>query len=405
VPHAAEHNAFTRGLWKAWPWITWLLPAALILMRMGGEKAGWETVILMITAPVTIPAIGLLGSLPRFLLRKKGHTAVPTSIAVMLVVQWWGLIMFSLAMEGVGDSGSFPSVMAQMFSFTGNVASWTTALSLLLWAALFIATIIAAVVISRKGELSTQKPSRLPLIALILTPILIIVIGVIASEVERSGAIRAEDHAGLKGTDAQQITDLDTSRSLEDEHWETLQQELSGLRSEVSDLWWVSELHNIIWPVDVKEIDETQYRLESTWRLYTEEDRDTVMDRATAWLEAEGWEIEHRFTTERLVRGTTPNGASFRFGSREDGPDEAPYTVVTVFASSGPYWVTGYGEVPTTDADRDIAMQLVDTDKLMRQDDFTNVIEAVQDPAGPLLTFEADTWPHLDVSKQAWEIQ
>lgn len=374
-------------------------------MRMGTEKAGWETVILMVTAPITIPAIGLLGSLPRFLLRKKGHTEVPIPVAVMLIVQWWGLIFFSLAMEGVGDSGSFPSVMAQMFSLTGNVASWTSALSILMWAALFVITIITAIVIAQTGEPETQKRSRLPLIALVLTPVLIIVIGVVASEVERSAAIRAEDHGGLAGTKAQQITDLETSRSLEDEHWEALQVELSGIRSEVSDSGWIHELHNIIWPVEVKEISETQYRLESTWRLYTEEDRDAVMDRASTWLEAQGWEIEHRFTTERLVRGTSPSGASFRFGSREGGPDDAPYTVVTVFASVGPYWETGYGPVPTTEVDRDLALQVVDTDKLMRQDDFTNVIETVQDPAGPLLTFAGDAWPSLDVSKQAWEIQ
>lgn len=94
-----------RGFtWAIWPWMSWILPAFFTFHGFLGG-GGWGTLLLMLASPIFIPAMGLLGMLPRFILRKKGHAAAPAPIVWLLFVNWWAWFALTITMQDAGDSG------------------------------------------------------------------------------------------------------------------------------------------------------------------------------------------------------------------------------------------------------------------------------------------------------------
>lgn len=85
-PQAPSAAYFARFLWLAWPWVNWILPALLIFGYSFSNSAGWDGLFLLFLSPVLVPAFGLLGSLPRFIMRRRGYEAAPAPVGVMLAV-------------------------------------------------------------------------------------------------------------------------------------------------------------------------------------------------------------------------------------------------------------------------------------------------------------------------------
>lgn len=102
-------------VWAVWPWMNWVLPTFFVLHGFLGV-GGWATLLLLFASPVFIPATGLLGSLPRFLLRKRGHTTTPAPIVGLLFVNWWGWVALTLTMQDAGDSGPLASLLRSMLT-------------------------------------------------------------------------------------------------------------------------------------------------------------------------------------------------------------------------------------------------------------------------------------------------
>lgn len=98
-------------VWALWPWMNWVLPAFMVLHGFVLGTGGWESLMLLVGSPVIVPAAGLLGALPRFVLRKRGHATTPGPIVWLLFVNWWGWVTLTITMPGVGDSGAVPSVL------------------------------------------------------------------------------------------------------------------------------------------------------------------------------------------------------------------------------------------------------------------------------------------------------
>ncbi|GAA5146797.1 hypothetical protein GCM10025768_05870 [Microbacterium pseudoresistens] len=132
-------DAGLRGfVWYAWPWVNWLLPVYVVFHGFLGN-GGWESVMLMMGSPVIIPAAGLLGSLPRFIMRKSGHRYAPWPLLPALFVLWWSWLTAAMAMPAVGDSGSDPSILSGFVSgglsegFENGVMAASILLGALAW--------------------------------------------------------------------------------------------------------------------------------------------------------------------------------------------------------------------------------------------------------------------------------
>jgi hypothetical protein len=114
-----------------WSYVAWGLPLFLILRGFLGDTGGWEALLLLIASPVLVPALGLLGMLPRFLLRRKGVRVPPPPLVWLLWVHWCAWIGHVLALPGTGDSGSAPSLLQAIvpaLSPTANEAVFFPAL-------------------------------------------------------------------------------------------------------------------------------------------------------------------------------------------------------------------------------------------------------------------------------------
>lgn len=100
-----------RGFtWAVWPWMSWILPVFFAFHGFLGG-GGWGTLVLMLASPVFIPAMGLLGMLPRFILRKRGHRTAPAPLVSLLFVNWWAWFAFTITMQDAGDSGPLETML------------------------------------------------------------------------------------------------------------------------------------------------------------------------------------------------------------------------------------------------------------------------------------------------------
>lgn len=103
-----------RGFaWALWPWMSWILPVFFAFHGFLGS-GGWGTLLLTFASPVFIPAMGLLGMLPRFILRKRGHTTAPAPIVWLLFTNWWAWLAFTVTMQDAGDSGPMKTLLGTL---------------------------------------------------------------------------------------------------------------------------------------------------------------------------------------------------------------------------------------------------------------------------------------------------
>lgn len=135
-------------VWAVWPWMNWVLPVLFVVHGFLGA-GGWGTLILLFISPVFVPAMGLLGALPRFILRRRGHRTAPGPLVWLLFVNWWGWVTVTLTMQDAGDSGPPLSLLREMmtvplsrdveqFLFLGAIAAAVLAWIAVLLIAIFV---------------------------------------------------------------------------------------------------------------------------------------------------------------------------------------------------------------------------------------------------------------------------
>jgi len=94
-------QAFTWGLW---PWLNWLLPIFFCFHGLLLDNNGWEQALwLALFSPIIVPVLGLLGSLPRFILRVRGHSTAPGPMIFVLYITWWSGFIGSLIGAPLSD--------------------------------------------------------------------------------------------------------------------------------------------------------------------------------------------------------------------------------------------------------------------------------------------------------------
>ncbi|WP_343958787.1 hypothetical protein [Yaniella flava] len=114
--------AINRGTWVLWLWVVWLLPIIVITTK-AALPGGAERLFLMLSAVIVIPLAGVLGWLPRCILKKRGFRHSPSAVTAVFSVHWVAFSLSVLAIGGATQQGPVPSPLSQVLPFVGDTAS------------------------------------------------------------------------------------------------------------------------------------------------------------------------------------------------------------------------------------------------------------------------------------------
>lgn len=86
-----------RVVWRLWPFLNWVLPALFVGAGyiLNGPVLG--AFVFLLASPVVVVASGLVGALPRFVLRRRGWRTTPQQVTWLLILNWWGWILLALS--------------------------------------------------------------------------------------------------------------------------------------------------------------------------------------------------------------------------------------------------------------------------------------------------------------------
>ncbi|MFF7294139.1 hypothetical protein ACFY9N_16540 [Microbacterium sp. NPDC008134] len=227
--------------WALWPWMSWVLPVFFVFHGFLGS-GGWGTLMLMFLSPVFVPAAGLLGMLPRFILRRRGHTTAPAPIVWLLFVNWWAWFTLALTMQDMGDSGPSRSLLRDVMTvplsldYEQGVFLAALAIAVLAW----VAVLVLAIVQPRPMPgVQTGMPRRqdgwtvVAWIAAFVVPALLVATigaGVVATALQRDAAGDTVAEVSAMPIAAQAERALAT--------YERTQQKLSEVRELIADDGW-----------------------------------------------------------------------------------------------------------------------------------------------------------------------
>lgn len=247
-PQPRSRPAGIQGfVWAVWPWTNWILPTLFVLHGFLGV-GGWGTLLLLFASPIFIPAAGLLGSLPRFLLRKRGYTTTPAPIVSLLFVNWWGWVALTLTMQDAGDSGPLMSLLRSMLTvpLAVDYEQGLYVVAICVAIAAWLAVLVIAIVMPRA---SAVAPPHLPAtaertrderpwvvvawISAFLVPALLVTAVVVGVEV----TARQPDASGDTVADVEAMPiAAQADRALE--NYERTQQRLSEVRQLIAEDRW-----------------------------------------------------------------------------------------------------------------------------------------------------------------------
>lgn len=241
APQPRPTSGGIRGfVWAVWPWMNWVLPIFFVVHGFFGS-GGWGTLILVFISPVFVPAMGLLGALPRFLLRRRGHTTAPGPLVWLLFVNWWGWFALTLAMQDAGDSGPLRSLLRDMmtvplsrdfeqFVFLGAIAA-----AVLAWIAVLLIAILAPkpAPAPAPGAAARDPWTTVSWIAGFAVPALLVAIVVVGVQV----TAQQRDAAGDTVAEVAAMP-LDDQVQRAEQNYTLTQERLSAVRELIADDGW-----------------------------------------------------------------------------------------------------------------------------------------------------------------------
>ncbi|GAB3595921.1 hypothetical protein [Microbacterium tumbae] len=236
-----NRSGLLDGLWRAWPVASWLLPVLFSAHGLFSTFGGWAWSFLLFTAPVVIPACGLLGVWPYRMLRQNGHDTVPWSIGLLLLVNWWAtfaailLAIDALSRQNLADA--VPSLLRLLGAAAPAIGFelGMMALALLVagasWAAIWILAKVESkspprAIAPHRGVIAVRA-------AAVVLPLLMIAVVAVGSVT--TGA--RQDSAG--GTAAEVLRDpvsVQAERALL--RYEEFQQRVAEVRAMIADQAW-----------------------------------------------------------------------------------------------------------------------------------------------------------------------
>lgn len=223
-------------VWAIWPWMNWVLPVLFVVHGFLGA-GGWGTMILLTASPIFVPAMGLLGALPRFILRKRGHRTAPGPLVWLLFVNWWGWVTLTLTMQDAGDSGPPRSLLREtltvpfsrgfeMYLYFGAIAA-----AVLAW----IAVLLIAIFVRRPAPGATIRTpwTTVSWIAAFAVPAALVASVLVGVQV----TAQQRDAAGDTLTEIAAMPLADQVQRAE-ENYALTQERLSAVRELISDDGW-----------------------------------------------------------------------------------------------------------------------------------------------------------------------
>lgn len=220
-------------VWKLWPWVNWLLPVIAILC-IGNN--GWGMLLLLFASPLLVPVLGLLGSLPRFILRKSGITTTPAPITSLLFVQWWAVITAMITPPGITDGRPIPPLMQglSLRPISGDYLSMVLLVGTAIVVACWIAVLtIASITASRKRASDSKRWTVVAWVAVAVLPLMFV------ATILLGGAVTAQqrDAAGDTVAEVQaQPLNVQAQRALE--RHERAQAQLALVRGLIAEDGW-----------------------------------------------------------------------------------------------------------------------------------------------------------------------
>jgi len=230
-------SGIQRFVWMLWPWMNWLLPIAAIFVV---GNSGWFLLLLLVVALVLVLVLGLLGTIPQFLLGNEGWKTAPAPVAVLLIVQWWAWIAALVVPQGATYGRPVPSIV-QLLSprpvagdFLVTVLVASVSVGVLCWVAVLILSIILR---RRSGSVSPGRGwTRGAVVAAIVPPVLLV--AVIWSGGEVTAQQRDDAGATVAETAAEPLREQ-AARALD--RYESAQSQLSEIRGMLADDgWWLT---------------------------------------------------------------------------------------------------------------------------------------------------------------------
>lgn len=262
--------------------MSWLLPPLFFWVGIGSH---WTQIWLLFPAfaVTAFVAFGLLGSLPRFILRKRGARRTPGAVTWLLFVQWWGWLGASLVGVGVALFGpgfgieTIPAGLSQMLSTTAMILILTT------WCTVLVLAIVTPV---------ADPPRRRWQLAAGVTAVALPISFVAVATIGLAHASQQVDTAGDSVAAVHQ-TPIRAQADRVEERFEAFHQHLSEVRALVADSAW----HEFGRGMD--DGDACNGHGASCYRFTTEFTHETAgaqVDLATlvAGLHGPGWNVEER---------------------------------------------------------------------------------------------------------------
>ncbi|MFC4139002.1 MULTISPECIES: hypothetical protein [unclassified Microbacterium] len=324
-----------RATWRLWPWLNWLLPIGFVLfclwrlLSFRGETA----LTLVLASPLIIPAAGLLGSLPRLVLRRAGVRSTPAPRIWLLVLHWWCWPAVAFAMPDMtltGDptetpSAPVPSVLQQMVGapMGGVLSAWALVVAVVVglgsWVALLVVTAGPAALRHRRAWL------RAGWAAAVLAPVLLF--GVAAAGVAAGQA--RWDAAGERPAQATART-ADEQIALAEHRYDTVQQVVADLRAVAAPQLWESDAA-CAEPADATATGLDSYRVIIGFRHQATGDLVVDRDAFVRVLADAGWTITDEREAPMSIEARGPQGAEIRLVADGDMP-------FRISATAGSWW-------------------------------------------------------------------
>lgn len=232
APRPDKPRGIHAFVWDAWPWVNWLLPIFFCFHGLLGG-GGWETLFLTFLSPIIVPVFALLASLPRFILRKRGHTTTPEPMVWLLFLNGWSWFMAPLTLDGSTDGATNPSILQSIAvvplsnGFQGGMFIVCCILGVLSWAALIVlaGTLHSATVINGWRIASWVSVFLIPVLFAVT-----VVIGVLTTANHLDAA--SETSAQVHTRSMQEQAELATER------YEQTQEVASEIRALIADDDW-----------------------------------------------------------------------------------------------------------------------------------------------------------------------
>lgn len=324
-----------RFTWRIWPAMNWLVPAFVCLHGLLGYGS-LEGFFLIPASVVIVPVTALLGSLPRYLLRKKGHRSTPLPMVPLLFVTWWGWVCFASAMTSPRNGTQLPSIFSALVG-GGLPSLFETALMLGGAGCAILAWIAALIIAKIRAGRKPQNPRRSSVVVAWTSAFLIPAV-LMASCV--TGALlgaSAVDASGDTFSDAQ-ARDRAAKDGLDRQRLETTQRALSQVRALISPSGWT------VAEIDPRPSNQCPlgssltncYSWEASFSVEASDRLDLEALKAT--IQAKEWEVQAVTTDEWgavELETRSPDGISITV--RYSQGDSGAYVVNTT-ATSQSWW-------------------------------------------------------------------